>query len=233
VFQLRVRPPIRFTAKGTPLLLVGVIDNQLAQQLISKGKLDPEQCQSDLHRIITEGVSREVCTIRTSSAEELLLLRFSLRLNSTKMRGVWLNIPRGEDSPWMYTYVTPLYAENISDGCGKVDRVVKEILGGRCCCPPSDKMYRPSCASCLVKKVDLNFCTNCQVYTCSFSCHAAHFRVNAALSSSLVAFPIEHCVFLYLSVFNKEKIIIKKQPLLSPLIVLINSIDIFLHILIS
>ena len=115
--------------------------------------------------------SLEVCTIRTSSAEEVQLLCFSLRLNSTKMRGVWLNIPRDEDSPRMSTYVTPLYAENISDGCGKVDRVVKEILGGRCCCPPSDKMYRPSCASCLVKKVDLNFCTNCQVNTISLSCH--------------------------------------------------------------
>ena len=121
VFQLRVRPPVRFTPQGAPLLLVSVIDHQLAQQLISQGKLDPEQCQSDLHRIITEGVSREVCTIHTSSAEEVQLLRFSLRLNSTKMRrGAWQSkkIPRGDDSPWMSTYVTPLYAEKISNLCG-------------------------------------------------------------------------------------------------------------------
>ena len=170
-FQLRVRPPVLFTPKSAPLLLVSVIDHQLAQQLISRGKLDPEQCQSDLHRIITEGVSREVCTIRTSSAEEVQLSRFSLRLNSTKMqRGAWQskNIPRGDDSPWMSTYVTPLYAEDISNGCGRWDRVIQEISGGRCCCPPSDKMYCPSCASCHVKKVDLKFCCECNVFTCSF-----------------------------------------------------------------
>ena len=36
--------------------------------------------------------------------------------------------------PWMTTYVTPLYAENITRDCGKVDRVFLEISGGRCCC---------------------------------------------------------------------------------------------------
>jgi hypothetical protein len=119
VFQFLARAPIRFTPQGAPLLLMSVIDHQLAQQLISQGKLDPEQCQSDVHRIITQGVSREVCSIRTSSAEEVQLLRYSLRLNSTKMRrGAWQskNIPRGEDSPWMSTYVTPLYADKITNG---------------------------------------------------------------------------------------------------------------------
>ena len=127
-------------------------------------------CTASLRR----GVSREGCTIRTSSAEEVQLSRFSLRLNSTKMRrGAWQskNIPRGDDSPWMSTYVMPLYAEDISNGCGRWDRVIQEISGGRCCCPPSDKMYRPSCASCHVKKVDLKFCCECNVFTCSFSCH--------------------------------------------------------------
>ena len=143
-FHLRAHPPVRFTPKGSPLLLVSVIDHRLAQQLITKGVLDREKyqsdvneiiIQSDLHRINVPDISREICSIRSSSTEELDLFRFSLRLNSTKMRrGAWQSkkIPRGDDSPWMTTYVTPLYAENITNGCGKVDHVFLEISGGRC-----------------------------------------------------------------------------------------------------
>ena len=61
VFHIRVQPPIRFTPQGSPLLLMSVIDHQLAKQLIAEGKLDEELNQSEFHRIITQGVSREVC----------------------------------------------------------------------------------------------------------------------------------------------------------------------------
>ena len=145
-FHLRALPPVRFPPKGLPLLLLLVIDHWLAQQLINKGILDREKYQSDVNEIIIQsdlhhinvlGISREIYLIRSSSTEELDLFRFSLRLNSTKMRrGAWQSkkVPRGDDSPWMTTYVTPLYAENITRDCGKVDRVFLEISGGRCCC---------------------------------------------------------------------------------------------------
>ena len=120
VFHLRVHPPVRFTPQGSPLLLVSVFNHQLARQFIGQGKLDAEENQFDFHRIITERVSREVCTIRTSSANELDLFTYVLRVNSTKMRrGAWQskNLPRGEYSPWMPTFVTPLYIEHISNEC--------------------------------------------------------------------------------------------------------------------
>ena len=116
IFHLRVRPPIRFSPDGSPLLLVSVIDHQLAQKLVDKGKLDPEENQADFHRIITEGVSREMCTVYAASSEEVNLLRFSLRFNSTRMRrGAWQskNLPRSENSPWMATFLSPLYLERI------------------------------------------------------------------------------------------------------------------------
>ena len=120
VFHLRVQPPIRFTPQGSPLLLVSVIDHQCAGQLIMDGKLDAEENQFEFHRLITERVSREVCIIRTYSSEDLNIFRYLLRLNSTKMRrGAWTskNLPRGENSPWLPTFISPLYAENISNKC--------------------------------------------------------------------------------------------------------------------
>jgi len=64
VMHLKIQPPVRFSPPGSPLLLVSVLDHQLARQLIADRKLDPEVHDSDFHRILTERVSREVCTIR-------------------------------------------------------------------------------------------------------------------------------------------------------------------------
>ena len=120
VFHLRIIPPVRFSPQGSPLLIVAALDYQLVQLLKTQGKLEPERMQSDFHRIFTEGVSREHCIIHASSAKVTDLLRFLLRVNSTKMRrSAWQskNLPRGEDSPWIPTFVSPLYAQHISNQC--------------------------------------------------------------------------------------------------------------------
>ena len=76
---------MRFSPPGSPLLLVSVLDHQLARKLIADGKSDRETHEEDFHRLITEKVSRDVCTIRLSSAEELInVLRYALRVNSTR-----------------------------------------------------------------------------------------------------------------------------------------------------
>ena len=116
VMHIRIQPPVRFSPLGSPLLLVSVIDHQLAKRLITQGKLDPEVNQSDFHRLVTEGVSREVCAIQTFSTKELDLFRYALRVNSTRMRrSAWQskNLPRYEDNPWMPTFITPLYSDLI------------------------------------------------------------------------------------------------------------------------
>ena len=182
-FHLRVQPPVRFTPQGSPLLLVSVIDHQLAEQLIADGKLDAEQNDSDFYRIITERVSREVCTIRASTTKEIDLFRYSLRLNSTKMRrSVWQSkhIPRGEDSPWMTTFVSPLYTESIEDSCRRLKEMKNTTEGcgaihGEGCSGPID--INPNCCAsflchnCGVKKVVLKKCQGClTVFYCSVAC---------------------------------------------------------------
>ena len=178
MFHLRVQPPVRFTPQGSPLLLVAVIDHQLARQLIADGKLNTEENQYEFHRIITQGVSREVCTIRTSSTEEMDLFRYSLRLNATRMRrGAWQskNLPRGETSPWMPTFVSPLYDVRTQHGsCGplleekeKEDPLINTMLG--------DFM----CANCSVRKIELKKCKRCKAISyCSVPCQQNHGAIH-------------------------------------------------------
>jgi hypothetical protein len=102
ICDLRVHLPIRFTPQGAPFLSVSVLDYQLIEQLTKEGNFDPQSHQANYHRVFTEGVSRQVCIIRTSSVEEVGYLRYVLRWNSTRMRrGAWQskNLPRGDDSP--------------------------------------------------------------------------------------------------------------------------------------
>ena len=133
VMHIRIQPPVRFSSLGSPLLLVSVIDHQLAERLITQGKLDPEVNQSDFHRLVTECVSREVCAIQTFSTEELDLFRYALRVNSTRMRrSAWQskNLPRYEDNPWMPTFITPLYSDlivNMSQPTGAPEENCKSL----------------------------------------------------------------------------------------------------------
>jgi hypothetical protein len=97
---------------------------------MAKGALDPAQYQTDFHRVFTEGVSRQISIIHTSSTQEVELLRYAFRVNSTKMRrSVWQskNLPRGENSPWMATFISPLYAEI----CGFYCEGILEVISVR------------------------------------------------------------------------------------------------------
>ena len=152
---------------------MSVIDHQLAKQLIAEGKLDEELNQSEFHRIITQGVSREVCSITTSSAEEIDMFRYVIRLNSTKMRrGVWTskNLFRGEGSPWLPTFISPIYVETIQDQCHGILTLRFRKLESLD--PPGkEKKADPFCATCYVKKIQLKKCTGCKIISyCSVEC---------------------------------------------------------------
>ena len=182
MFHLRVQPPVRFTPQGSPLLLVSVIDHQLARQLIADEKLNAEENQHEFHRIITQGVSREVCAIRTSSAKEMNLFRYSLRLNMTRMRrGAWQskNLPRGENSPWMPTFVSPLYDVRTQHGSCS-EKVVNHFEKGFGKGFIIDVFLGDSmCANCSVRKIPLKRCKGCKATSyCSVSCQKNHWIIH-------------------------------------------------------
>ena len=186
ILYLRVQPIVRFSPHGSPLIIVSVLDYQLALLLMAKGALEPEQYLSDYHRIFTEGVCRPVCNISASSAQEVDLFRYALRVNSTRMRrSVWQsrNLPRGENSPWMATFLSPLYTENTAFHCKEITDKLRPSL--RCNeislkdvireSPPYVKFsLLTQCASCFAKKIKLNKCSRCKnIAYCSTSCQKA------------------------------------------------------------
>ena len=183
IFFFRIHPPVRFSPHGSPLLLVSVIDYPRLEDLISQGKADREQFQSDYHRLVTERVSKEVCVIRASTDEELNFLRYYLRVNSTRMRrSAWQskNLPRGEDTPWIATFLSPLYTEAFSQKCHQLE---KENIGkvtfrlGRAHQPSNHQsLYRKSCAFCLITKVQLKCCSRCKdIFYCSALCQKSQW----------------------------------------------------------
>ena len=130
VMHLRIQPPVRFNPLVSPLLLVSMIDHQLAKQLIVQGRLKAEQNQLDFHRIVTKGVSREVCTIRLSSTEELNLSRYALRVNSTRMRrSAWQskNLPQYGDNSWTPTFITPLFSSSTVGDCENIKKQYRQF----------------------------------------------------------------------------------------------------------
>ena len=169
-FYIRVHTTVRFSPLGTPLLYISVIDFKFADELIQQGKLSAKQSKADFQRVIVEGVSREVCTIRTSSSEEIIMLRYLLRLNSTKMRrSAWQskNLPRDESSPWLSTFVSPLYVEDMGNSLDVISYLSQNYSQSR----PSRSGLFVSCASCSGKKVSLLQCSRCKsVSYCSSLC---------------------------------------------------------------
>ena len=188
VFFIRIHPPVRFSPHGSPLLLVSVIDYPRLEELIAEGKVDREAFQAEFHRIVTEGVSKEVCVIRASTSEEVNLLRYVLRVNSTKMRrSAWQskNLPRGEDTPWIATFISPLYQQWLVNNCNQSE---DDNHSSSYLIPPHPK-YRKSCAVCYVTKVPLKRCLGCRrQFYCSATCQKNHWlmhKSNVSLSPRL------------------------------------------------
>ena len=112
---LRVHLPIRVSPLGFPMLLMTANDHRIAQQFVDNGKLSQTKATEDFMRIFVEGAPPSgVCPIFVQSEEEEKLLRYVLRVNSAKLKSDdWPieNFPNGEDSPWLATFVSPLYVD--------------------------------------------------------------------------------------------------------------------------
>ena len=116
------------------------------------------------------------------------MLRYALRVNSTKVKPtVWQmeNLPQSsEDSPWMATYVSPLYSVFSNSGCFSMKELVNAARSSEPNRPSHrslslsafNKDYWPCCAQCFVKCVDLKRCKRCHhVSYCSVNCQKNHW----------------------------------------------------------
>jgi hypothetical protein len=163
---------------GSPILLLSAIDHRLAKNLASQGKLDMHESSDgcdDFIRIfespkLKKNAAGRSLTIRTFSSEEEQLLRYVLRLNSTKIiPSTWQqnNLPLGEYSPWLATFVSPLYNDCPMN---------QTLLDGWKMAKEKKKNNQTCCAACKKISEKLKRCSRCQVvFYCSVECQHAHW----------------------------------------------------------
>ena len=151
---IRVHLPVRTSVLGAPVLLLSVLDHsQVADQT--------PQGLHKFKRILCHGDASKIFETHFVTADEVRLLRHILRFNSTKIQPTaWQkeNLPRGGDSPWLATFIQPLYL----DGPFNVEKHLA----------PSD-----SCSTCgKQQNAKMKKCGRCKrVSYCSVECQRVHW----------------------------------------------------------
>jgi hypothetical protein len=110
--------------------------------------------------------------LSTLNPEEEKLLRYILRLNSTKIiPTTWQkkNLPLGENSPWLATFISPLYDDHPNDQASfdawQKTRGVNQ--------------KEKSCESCKKISENLKRCSRCRtVVYCSVECQRGHWALH-------------------------------------------------------
>ncbi len=109
----RVHHPVSITPTGRPVLLLSAFDFRLAEELVEDGIWN-EKKHDESYKRVNPSIEN-VTVIHIQTTEDSQLLRFILRLNRLKIiPSKWQkkNLTLGEDSPWMATFVSPLYNDN-------------------------------------------------------------------------------------------------------------------------
>ena len=158
-WYVRAHLPIRTSPSGTPILLLSAVDQRLSERLQREGKLNKDRAKKDLHRIYGHVSEEERIVIHIPTLEVARLLRYILRLISTKIRPMeWQkeNLPQGKPmSPCLSTFIGFLYR----------DCIVNEMHSFEP--PPFEIGY---CFKCWEKSKHLKRCGRCKsVSYCSVS----------------------------------------------------------------
>ena len=188
-WYVRAHPPVRTSPTGSPVLMLSAVDHRLAQNMENEGKLDGQKAADDFFRIMMEAGNGFV-NITMDTQKEAELFRFILRLNSTKvLPSAWQskNILLGEDSPWIATFVSPLYVDSISPAFPSVaGEVVKTPTRNR----PIERSIgvkdKVCCAVCKKIPQNLKRCSRCRsVSYCSAECQRADWALHKSVCTPL------------------------------------------------
>ena len=166
-WYLRIHPPILTSPLGTPLLVVSAVDNQLADKLVVQGHWVNTD---DIAQIFKQSVDEN--KILSGTFEELQLFRYVLRLNSTRIvPNTWQeeNLPLGENSPFLATYLSPLYID-FTISFQDFQKFIATSFDRLC------EVDLTRCASCKVRCQNLKRCSRCRsVFYCSVECQRSHW----------------------------------------------------------
>ena len=166
----RVHRPVSTTPTGNPVLLLSAFDFRLGEKLTADGKWSEKKNAESFKRILPG--NEKVMTITIQTTKDSQLLRFVLRLNRSKITpSIWQkkNLALGEDSPWMATFVSPLYSDNPHMIFQTSNASNRSTLGG-------SVNENSCCSACKKVSQSLKRCSRCRstVY-CSVECQRQHW----------------------------------------------------------
>ena len=171
---LRIHKPILTSPLNSPIVLLSAFYNQLTGK--HKEKSDRHKTAKDFFCIFPDYKPEKtpIVTLEIDNKESLLLWRFILRLNSTKIEpSLWQKkyLPMGENSLCLSTFISPLYQDFF---------MCKKIVDERI---PS--LIRPTqncCAACKQITRNLKRCSRCHSTTyCSVECQRQHWILHKLL----------------------------------------------------
>ena len=166
VWYLRVHGPIRASPAGCPVLILSALDRRLSRKLIRRGLRNAETDAADIERLTVGVPSCRILVMFIYTEEQSLILRYVLRLNSSKIRpNPWqeANIPLGRHEPWLATFLSPLYVDN-------------RVYPSSECSMKSLGIAQSSitCTYCFLVSEDVKRCSRCKsVKYCSAKCQRA------------------------------------------------------------
>lgn len=194
LFHIRAHRPFKTSPFGGPMLLLSVVDHHLSDKLVAKGHLNAKQAEENFRRIFgdfgcqkTKG--KKLFSLACQTDEGAKLLRYVLRLNSTKMvPTAWQekNLPLGKYSPYLATFLSPLYPDKNYIYSMSDDECAKEVSKLRISDP--DALKKLLCMGCNMRLAgQLKRCSKCKMaYYCNVECQRNDWKTHKVTCLSSV-----------------------------------------------
>ena len=178
-WYLRFHRPLRTSSKGSPVLMLSALDEKLVQSLIKPETQEAYKHVENVGRVFGEYMdgSKLNLTLWFTDPSVIQLWRFLLRLNSTKtIPNSWQkkNLPLGDDSPWLATFISPLYVTNSFDFANLTMASNTDPVEKQNCC-----------AGCRQNTQKPKRCSRCrEVLYCSVECQRKHWPQHKIVCTS-------------------------------------------------
>lgn len=195
LWYIHARLPIVKSPLGAPVLIMTAVDLELSNKSTANSNLNAKQTEKDFERIWGVGITKGLVQYPMATQEGGSILRHVLRANSVKMRPTkWQreNLPTYDYSPFLATFLTPLYLDNqhptIEDVEFDLHKRLMTALGSSHVKPSSVKITEMVCsaAGCSVQSSgQLKRCSKCKIaYYCSVECQRSEWKTHKLICFS-------------------------------------------------
>ncbi|XP_046633399.1 uncharacterized protein LOC124312895 [Daphnia pulicaria] len=178
-YLMKLHRPLLTSPMGSPIVLITALDDnhtlKFGQKYFTKNPNVPKEVMDHCKifaKVFPLDALQDKLVLYAETEEEFQLIRFLLRLNSTRIEpSKWQkeNIPLGGSSPWLATFLSPLYQDSVSTESIKDE--------------PADEIC---CAVCKKIPEKLKRCSRCRsTFYCSVECQHFHWPMHKPICKKL------------------------------------------------